>query len=235
MTVTTNLVNIDAVVYFVGPVVGYILRLRGVLALHASVVEIDNRAVAFMGAGGAGKSTIAASLSGKGFKVISDDVAALDFSREKITVQTGPQRILLWPSSTAMLFGSPDALPLISPTWTKRQVLDEQKFCTVSRPLAAIYLLRSRCLEASAPRVELVEAGEAFISVVANTYVTYLLDRDARRREFTSVRRLLEAVPVRALVPHCSSERLDALCERVVNDVRHGGLPIGTAAQPAFA
>ena len=46
--------------YLLGPVFGWLLRLRGVLALHASVAALDGRAAAFAGPAGMGKSTTAA-------------------------------------------------------------------------------------------------------------------------------------------------------------------------------
>src|SRR5579862_2093768 len=52
----------DAAVYLLGPVLGLLLRLRGVVCLHASAVSLGGRAVAFAGPAGAGKSTTAAAL-----------------------------------------------------------------------------------------------------------------------------------------------------------------------------
>ncbi len=50
----------DTTTYLLGPVLGFVLRLRGVTALHASAVAIGKQAIAFLGPAGAGKSTIAA-------------------------------------------------------------------------------------------------------------------------------------------------------------------------------
>jgi len=44
----------NAISYLLGPVLGLVLRLRGVICLHASAVAIEDRSVAFVGSAGAG-------------------------------------------------------------------------------------------------------------------------------------------------------------------------------------
>ena len=48
------------------------------LVLHASAVEMDNTAVAFLGVSGRGKSTLAASFSTSGFRFLTDDGLQLE-------------------------------------------------------------------------------------------------------------------------------------------------------------
>src|SRR5262245_5340416 len=52
-----------------------VLHQRGILAIHASVVAINNQsAVAFLGEKGWGKSTLAAALHARGHTFLSDDL-----------------------------------------------------------------------------------------------------------------------------------------------------------------
>jgi hypothetical protein len=67
----------DAFTYLLGPVLGLLLRLRGITCLHASAVTLGDRVAAFAGSEGAGKSTTAAALAQRGHSVISDDIVAL--------------------------------------------------------------------------------------------------------------------------------------------------------------
>ncbi len=69
------LTNEDVATYLLGPVMGFVLRRRGVLALHASAVCIGGQAVALCGESQAGKSTIAAALA---------RVAAVDIQLGKV-------------------------------------------------------------------------------------------------------------------------------------------------------
>ena len=72
-----NLTIEDVATYLLGPVLGLLLRLRGVTCLHASAVAFGEQAVAFVGSEGAGKSTTAAALALRGHAILSDDVVAL--------------------------------------------------------------------------------------------------------------------------------------------------------------
>ncbi|MDQ3144955.1 MAG: hypothetical protein M3Q57_08790 [Pseudomonadota bacterium] len=83
--------------YLLGSAMGMLLHQRGLLPLHANAVEVDGKAYAFMGHSGAGKSTLAAWFHDRGFRVISDDVAVVDFSDEGIAfVAPGIPRLRLW-------------------------------------------------------------------------------------------------------------------------------------------
>jgi hypothetical protein len=65
--------------YLLGPVMGLVSYLNGLLPLHASAVQIGSRTVAFAGRSGAGKSTTAAALVRRaGHRFITDEVCAVD-------------------------------------------------------------------------------------------------------------------------------------------------------------
>ena len=119
----------DACTYLIGPVIGFVLRLRGVTCLHASAVAVDEQAIALVGFPGAGKSTTAAAFAHRGYSVIADDVVALAEDGENFLVPPGYPRVNLWPDSVRVLFGSEGALPRITPTWEKRyMMLGDKRF-----------------------------------------------------------------------------------------------------------
>ena len=65
-------------ILFSGNVLSFILTIRGEAVLHASAVDIGGEALAFVGASGMGKSTMAAVLCAGGARLITDDVLRLD-------------------------------------------------------------------------------------------------------------------------------------------------------------
>lgn len=221
----------DACTYLLGPVLAFVLRLRGVTCLHASAVALEDRAVALFGLAGAGKSTTAAAFSLRGFPVLSDDVAVLADRGDRFLVQPGYPRVNLWPDSVRALFGAEDALPRITPTWDKRYLAldgNGRRFQSSPLPLGAIYILEERASGLSNPVIEEVVGGEALMTLVANTYVNYLLDRDMRAREFDVLSRLLAGVPVRRVRPAADPSKVFALCECIAADARQfaaSGLP----------
>jgi hypothetical protein len=218
----------DACTYLLGPVLAFVLRLRGVTCLHASAVVVDGRAIVLFGLAGAGKSTTAAAFALRGYPVLSDDVAVLADLGDRFLVQPGYPRINLWPDSVRTLFGTEDALPRITPTWDKRYLALDQngrRFQSSPLPLGAIYILGEREAGVTAPVIEEVVGGEAIIALVANTYVNYLLDCDMRAREFDVLSRLLAGVPVRRVRPVADTSKIFALCERIATDATQLAMP----------
>lgn len=63
-----------------------VLRQRGYLVLHASSVVVNHKAIAFIGFSGAGKSTLAAFFAEEGYKVLTDDVMAIDIRNNRCHV-----------------------------------------------------------------------------------------------------------------------------------------------------
>jgi hypothetical protein len=213
----------DACTYLVGPVIAFVLRLRGITCLHASAVVVDGRAIALFGLAGAGKSTTAAAFALDGISVLSDDVAVLADRGNHFFIQPGYPRVNLWPDSVRTLFGSGAALPHITPTWDKRYLAlgqDGRPFASEPLPLGAIYVLGDREANLTAPVIEEMVGTEAMITLVANTYVNYLLNCDMRRREFDVLGRVLAGVPVRRVRPTADPSKVFGLCEMIAGDAK---------------
>jgi hypothetical protein len=211
----------DMATYFLGPVLGFVLRRRDITCLHASGVEIQGRAVCFCGDAGYGKSTTAAALALRGFPALAEDIVALEESDGEFHAVPGYPRICLWPESVRMLLGRDDALPQLTPVWEKRYLeLDGQraKFSGTKLPLGILYLFAPRSSEQDAPRVERLSPREALLELVQNTYMNWVLDREQRAKEFDTLCRLVQRVPLRRIVPHARPEKIAALCELILRD-----------------
>ncbi|HXB68835.1 MAG TPA: hypothetical protein VNY05_11350 [Candidatus Acidoferrales bacterium] len=219
----------DTCTYLVGPVMGFVLRLRGVVCLHASTVMIDGRAVAFCGPPGAGKSTTAAAFAQRGHAIVAEDVAALDDRGSEFFVRPGYPRINLWPHSAAALCGSEEALPQITPTWGKGYLAltGLAQFHPTPAPLAAVYMIGSRNPGAT-PEIRELTAVDAFMALAANTYTPYLLDAAMRAREFDVLRRLVAHVPIRLVHPPEEIANIGSLCDALLQD--YGALTVTEAA-----
>lgn len=222
-TCLSPLTSEDVATYLLGPVMGFVLRRRGVMALHASAVAIEGRAVVMCGPSEAGKSTTAAALALRGVPVLSDDITALSEGGADIQVEPGYPRICLWPDAVRDLLGQPDALPRLTPNWEKCFLpLDgnNARFEAQRKPLGAVYLLAPRTTEANAPRIEEVGARVALLELVQNTYMNWLLDRNQRAAEFDALSKLVTQVPVRRIVPHADPGRIGDLCDLILADVK---------------
>jgi energy-coupling factor transporter ATP-binding protein EcfA2 len=212
----------DTATYLLGPVMGFVLLLRGIHCLHGSAVTVGERAIALVGPAGSGKSTTAAAFAGLGYRVLSEDVTALVPNMKGFDVLPGYPCIRLWPESVGALFGTPDALPLLTPNWDKRFLeLDSEQFQAKPLPLAAIYVIGERSEDPASPWVGPMAAAEAMIFLTGNSYVPYLKSKAARAGEFELLGRVVSNIPVRRVVPHADPARIGRLCEVILADY-HG-------------
>jgi hypothetical protein len=211
----------DTATYLLGPVMGFVLLLRGCISLHASAIAIDDQAIALVGPAGAGKSTTAAAFAERGYSILAEDVVTLDDRGANFLVQPAYPCIRLWPASVTALFGEQTDLPRLTPNWEKRCLDLTQhpyQFHEKPLPLAAIYLLEERAEDSLAPFVRQITELKALMSLVANTYSTRLMDKMMRAREFEILGRLLKTVPVRQIIPHVSTSQIPKLCELIRED-----------------
>jgi hypothetical protein len=211
----------DATSYLLGPVLGLLLRFRGLTCLHASAVTFGNCAVAFVGSEGAGKSTTAAALARNGHPVLSDDIVALTNRGGVFHVSPAYPQLWLWPDSVEAIFGSTEAIACFTPNYDKRCVnlgSDAFRFEDRFLPLKTIYLLGER-KDDPAPCIETLPRQEALVTLVANTYATNILDRDLRAREFEVLGQIISSVPIRRIHAHRDARRLDELCQLIAEDL----------------
>ncbi len=206
----------DLCAYLAGPILGFVLRLRGVVCLHASAVETQSGAVALLGPCGAGKSTAAAALWRRGCHLICEDTAALEQRGGQYWVQPGYPRINLWPDSVQVVFGSPDALPPIAPPWEKRYLaLDATEFSPQAAPLRGIFVLEPRREQEADFAITRLAPAKALVALAANTYLNYLPGPGRRAHELRFLAPLAASVPVWSLAPPAGG--LDELAESILS------------------
>jgi hypothetical protein len=219
----------DVCVYLLGPVMGFVLRRRGKIPLHASALSIQGRGIAIVGEAGSGKSTTAAAMALRGWPVLSEDVCALEEEQAGFRVEPGYPRICLWPDSVEFLFSSAEALPLIVKGWEKRFLAADgakAKFASHAVPLAAIFLLGDRSNDARSPFVETISQKETVLRLVQNTHMNWLLDKTQRAAEFDLLSRLASTVKCLRVVPSADPSRLRALAEMIESHTMSLEIPV---------
>jgi hypothetical protein len=213
----------DTATYLLGPIMGFVMLLRGVVCLHASAIAVGDEVIAFVGPAGAGKSTTAAAFSERGYSVLAEDVMTLDDRQDHFLVRPAYPCIRLWPASVKALYGTETFLPKLTPNWDKRYLdLTARRFQERPLKLAAIYYLDERRDDPAAPFVEPLDRAEGMMLLVANTYSTKLMDKTMRAREFGLLARVLRDVPLRRVVPHAEVTRISGLCSAILEDFGRG-------------
>lgn len=151
-----------------GSGLGAILHHRGLLPLHASgVAGADGRALLFIGARGAGKSTTAALLVRRGYRLLSDDVCAVEVpAAGDPVVRPGFARQKLWASSLALLGEAPAAWPAVDGRRDKHAYVPSGAFHPAPALLHGVVLLTA----GAAPGRHRVPSGEAVPLLLRHTY-----------------------------------------------------------------
>jgi hypothetical protein len=212
----------DTATYLLGPVLAFALRRRGTLSLHASAVVIGGQAVAIAAAPGGGKSTTAAAFADRGAAVVTDDVLPIVWLGGEPYAAPGYPRLRLWADTVAARYGADDALPLLSPGWTKRYLDVAARFPREPLPLGAVVVLRERV--PGRPRMARIGGHEAAMQLVANSSMALYLDAAMRVEELDRVTALVERVPLFAAWPSDDLARVGELCEAVAASVAPGAL-----------
>jgi hypothetical protein len=203
----------DVATYFVGPILGTVLRLQGRSLLHASAVGVDGRAVLLLGAAGAGKSTLTAALASRGASILADDVVAV--TADGRATGGGSTRLRLWDDVGRHVYGRED-LPRLCPSWDKRYVEYEPPAEPI--PVGAVYVGQG---EPGPLRIEPLAAGKAVIALLANGYPrpAYRLPDACHQRQLEVLAALAGRVPVRAVRHPRRLSDLGDLCDGILRDV----------------
>ena len=139
----------DVRTFLLGSVIAIVCMRRSLLPLHACCLEHGGAAVAVCGATGAGKSTLAASLVGRGFRLLADDLTVVDTVQEgapegaakgAVVLPTFP-RIKLWRDALDRLGLSSDGLERVRSDLEKFNRPVTAAFCAEPRPLKRLLFL----------------------------------------------------------------------------------------------
>lgn len=198
-----------------GPVLTTLLWQRDLLTLHACVLRMNGRTVAFMGASGEGKSTLANALLARGHTLLSDDVAAIPWRTQPVSVLPGFPRMKVYPEVMRQLGADPDASPPVYSGLPKRAVWAE-RFAHSASELHAMYVLTS----ADALDCRPVASAQALLTVMQNAYRPGPLVQHVGRQALMQMcARIVERVPLHALSRPRKLEQLPQLAEFVEQQV----------------
>lgn len=182
--------------FLLGPVLGILLRVKGMTCLHASAVALRDRSMVFAGVEGSGKSTAAAIFAKQGHAVLADDIAVLDCSDGVFSVRPGCPILNLLSDSANWLHGVARASTPDIEVEKQRIVLDgsDLRFQDEGLSLGAVFILDA-APDQSEP-LKRLSPQEALVGLAAETYANRMLDTEMRAAEFLALGALVKSVPV---------------------------------------
>ncbi|MEH2424173.1 MAG: serine/threonine protein kinase [Nostoc sp.] len=208
-----------------GIVLGCVLRIRGITCLHANVVTVGQKAIAILGAKGAGKSTITAALLQRGAKLLADDVAVLVEQNNTFFVQPGYPGLRLHEDVATQLYGSYKHLQSATPKpdlWPTKRYLSlverQELFSQTLFPLTAIYILGDRSSDRQSVSIETLSSVTGLLDLMQNTYVSWMLSKTDMKNEFRVLSCLARTVPLRKIHRPNNLAKLPQLCEAILAD-----------------
>lgn len=210
--------------YYAVYILGFLLHHRDYLTLHASAVEVDGGAVAFMGPKGMGKSTTASVFYERGHRILSDDMVACRPRLEEAP-QTDPgfPWMKLGDEALRGILGRDGGnLERSVPGSSKRMVpLDGQQ---PNRPLPVrhIYVLGYHDEEGDSRDVQVEPIGnkQACLFLLSQSFVQMFLDESAAgSQHLEQCAALSRHVPVSALLRPQSMDDLPSVYDAVRRDI----------------
>ena len=213
-------------ILFLGIVLSFVLEINEIMALHGAAVVVGSSAVAFLADNKGGKSSLAAGLMQKGYRLLSDDILSVRCSAESCTADPGYPQMRLWPDQAEHFVGDFRRLDLVDPAISKRMVAVGPGafglFCDQPKPLKAIYLPARRSDDDPNVDVEIerISQGEALIHLVQHSFIPRTIEAmywQPRRLERFAA--LLTKVSVRRLSYPSGLVHLPRVCETILEDL----------------
>jgi len=167
--------------FFFGSVMGLLCHQRGLLPLHASAVAFDGQAIAFCGAAGIGKSTLAAVCVASGAQLVADDILVVSSQAgSHAAANPGMPKMKLWRDAIEGLGRTTAGLSRDWARADKFHVPAGPKMVTKPVRLSRIFVLADDA-NADAGEIELLSGSEALSELIQNTYRPEYLDLADRR------------------------------------------------------
>ena len=202
-----------------GELFSVLLRQRGLLVLHGSGVAKDGLAVGFVGDSGWGKSTLAASLAGRGWSLLTDDLLVVDGLGAQSTgrptaIPSHPSMRLSPEAANAVADQGHRRRGIAHERTTKMHVDWDQAFSDRPAPLAHVFVLDPRASEVHrATRIPVREAMGQFLHHTRGQKV--LSSAADRSAHFDQCASLARSVPASYLRRRFGLDGMDALCDLV--------------------
>lgn len=198
------------------------LNKDGKLVFHGSAIEIEDGAIAFLGASGRGKSTMAAAFAVRGHRFLTDDglVIEPDGDGGFLALPSHPS-IRLWADSQERLLHQAAPMAPALEYTSKGQFLSGEglQFCDAAKPLRAAFFLGSGSV--TTVSINRLSPAEAVMAWVEHSFLLDLEDHGLLEKNFKSVAEIIKSISCYRLDYPRAYEQLDQVVELVTSTLMH--------------
>jgi dephospho-CoA kinase len=176
----TGALPLDVRAYLLGTLFVILCQQRALLPLHASAVSTTNGVAAFLGRSGQGKSSLAAHLAQRGFRVLADDVCLVESTQSELAmvIPTAPW-LKLWRNSLENLGRKAEGLERVFSEDDKyRMPLENAR---EPEPIRKLVFLETD--EGAVTQIQEVSAVEAVPLLMDLTHQAYVLQATDQLQE----------------------------------------------------
>ena len=204
---------------------------QGEEPLHATVVEIDDRAVGLVGPSGAGKSTLAAHLINRGWDLVTDDMLRITFEGNTAFAHPGPYRLKLFKELAERYLQSAACCGPFNPAHgqvgnplNEKLIfqLHDRAAVRSARRLSALFQLDQPSQDSEPSRVLVTPlAGrDLFKTILSSTMNTRHHSSARLQRQFRFAERIVRTIPVYRLIYPRYYDVLDSAADQIYQAAR---------------
>ncbi|NOU18057.1 MAG: hypothetical protein HOO91_10935 [Bacteroidales bacterium] len=210
----------DVRLFLLGSAFGALIHQRGLLPFHGSSVNINNSGVIFSGHSGAGKSTIAAALSKKGYSILSDDVSVISLINNEIPfIVPGYPQMKLWADSISKLGDESSQYVIIRKQVEKYNIPIDKCFHEEPLPLKNIFIIVPSNL--GELKVESLKGVEKFNLLKYHTYrFNFIAGQEMQANHFKYLTTISKHVNVLRLIRPSKKFMFDEMINLILENIK---------------
>jgi hypothetical protein len=216
----TSKENIE--LWLFGLVLSFLLQGRGIFCIHASAVDCQGRAIAFVANNGFGKTTLASFFLQQGHSLITDDVLPIIQKEGRPFAMPVYPAMNLWPETLDKFVEQSGNFTTKETNGAKRRYSLEvlkMPFCNSEKPLGGIYFLNPSNKDTlDEVRITPVPQSKALLELLAYTRANSMIEIQDQKHLLKTYAKLVLQVPVRHLEYPSGFEFLPAVYKAVLQE-----------------
>lgn len=203
-------------VYLMGSCMGAVLHQRNILPIHGSCITNGNYSIIITGNSGAGKSTLAAEFISRGWKLMTDDVAALSNIKTIPTVVSSYPSQKLWQDSIEHYSrNTEDIHSLYFDNGREKFGINvSEAFYSGSCPLSLIIRLDNADFPC---HIQPIEGMAKVDQLMLNTYRSFMITAAHRQDHFRRCVELSTKVEMALVIRENGSQSAEKLYKMITN------------------